>query len=506
LNRRVAEPGFAGRTTRRGFVGAAGAIAAGAFAARVSAATAARSTIAKRQAAPAGGGFVSRPDLTPPPITVNIPADGTEAGYLFVAPYDLTATVPVPGKYGPLILDDTGEPVWFLPRPTLTAVNFRVQRYHGRPVLTWYEGEVLDAYGGNYHVYDDTYHELATVKAGNGLLGDLHEFLITSRNTALISIYSQVPHNLSPYGGPVAGQLVIGIVQEIDIPTGNVLFQWSSLDHVPVSESNMSQETKAGNVDYFHLNSIGVDLDGDLLISSRHTSTVYKVDRKTGAVKWRLGGKKSDFEFLPGAAFNYQHDVRRHSDGTLTVFDNGAYGPGLTVEPFTRPIRLSLDMKAMTATLVQEYLPTTPRVAWAMGNLQQLPGGGEVVGWGTVGAFTEFDSLGGVRFDASFADGSVTYRAFRSPWNARPTGRPALAVTTSSDGTQTVYASWNGATEVDSWQVRGGVDPRGLRALRTVPRSGFETTIAIPATVGYVEVAALSASGKQLAVSAPAVL
>ena len=423
-----------------------------------------------------------------------------------MAPFDITAPAPAPGKYGPLILDDAGEPVWYLPRTAVTAIDFRVQHYRGEPVLTWYEGEVLGAYGGNFHIYDNTYHEVAKVNAGNGLHGDLHEFLITSRNTALITIYNQIPYDLSPIGGPVAGLLVVGVVQEIDIPTGKVLFQWSSLDHVPLSESNMTQETMAGNVDYFHLNSVGVDSDGDLLISARHTSCVYKVDRKTGAVKWRLGGKQSDFQFLPGAAFNYQHDVRRHSDGTLTVFDNGAYGPGLTVEPFTRPIRLSLDMKKMTATLVKEYLPASPRVTWAMGNLQQLPGGGQFVGWGTAGAFTEFDSLGGVRLDASFADGSVSYRAFRCRWKARPTGRPALAVAANSDGTQTVYASWNGATEVDSWQVRGGVDPKALKALRTVPRTGFETAIVMPATVGYVEVAALSASGKQLAVSAPAVV
>ena len=154
-------------------------------------------------------------------------------------------------------------------------------------------------------------------------------------------------------------------------------------------------------------------------------------------MKWRLGGKRSDFQFLPGAAFNYQHDVRRHADGTLTIFDNGAFAPGLTVEPFTRPIRLSLDMNAMTATLVEEYLPATPRVSWAMGNVQQLPDDGVFVGWGTAGAFTEFDSAGGVRFDASFADASISYRAFRSPWTAKPTGHPAVVVAPNPNGTLT---------------------------------------------------------------------
>ena len=484
-------------TTRRGFLGAAGAIAAGAFASRASAAPFARAV------GPGANAFVSRPDLNPPPVTISTPARGTSAGFLFLAPYDISASAAVPGKYGPMILDENGQLVWYLPTRALTAMDFKVQKYRGQPVLTWYEGDVLSGYGGRYHIYDNTYHEVAKVSAGNGFSGDLHEFVITSRGTALIAIYGQVTANLSSVGGSAAGQLVIGIVQEIDIPTGKVLFQWSSYDHVPVTESNMTQVTSFGNVDYFHLNAIAVDLDGDLLISSRHTSCVYKVDRKTGAIKWRLGGNRSDFQFMPGAAFNYQHDVRRHADGTLTIFDNGASAPGQTVEPFTRPIRLSLDMNAMTATLVKEYLPAAPRVSWAMGNVQQLPDGGVCVGWGTDGAFTEFDSTGGVRFDASLTDGSISYRTFRSPWKAKPTGHPAVAITPNPNGTQTVYASWNGATEVDAWQVRGGAHPAALKTLRTVPRTGFETAIVIPRTSGHVVAAALGVSGKQLGVSAP---
>ena len=240
-----------------------------------------------------------------------------------------------------------------------------------------------------------------------------------------------MPADLSSIGGPVAGQLVVGVVQEIDIPSGKVLFQWRSDDHVPLTETNMPQVTAAGNVDYFHLNSVGVDLDGDLLISARHTDAIYKVDRKSGQIKWRLGGKSSDFKLGPGATFHYQHDVRRHADGTLTIFDNGAAVPGAPgVEPFSRPLRLALNMKTMTASLVGQYLPPQGRSTWAMGNVQQLPGGGAFVGWGTFGAFTEFTAAGTVCFDASFGDGSVTYRAFRFPWVGRPTGRPAIAART----------------------------------------------------------------------------
>ena len=491
-------PGFPTQMTRRGFVGA---VAAGALTARAGAA--AVPAIAAATPVHRTNVFVTRPDLAPPPLAISTPANGTSAGFVFLAPYDISGTAPVPGQYGPMILDENGQLVWYLPRKALTAMDLKVQRYRGQHVLTWYEGDVLSGYGGRYHIYDNTYHEIARVSAGNGFSGDLHEFVITSRDTALIAIYGQVTADLTAVGGAAAGQLVIGIVQEIEIATGKVLFQWSSFDHVPVTESNMTQVTTFGNVDYFHLNSIGVDLDGDLLISARHTSTVYKVDRKTGAIKWRLGGKHSDFQFGPGAAFNYQHDVRRHADGTLTIFDNGAWAPGQTVEPFTRPIRLSLDMNAMTATLVKEYLPATPRVSWAMGNVQQLPDEGVSSGGGQPAAFTEFDATGAVRYDASFADQSISYRAFRSPWAAKPTGHPAVVARPNPNGTLTVYVSWNGSTEVDAWQVRGGAHPAALKTLRTVPRTGFETAIMIPRTSGHVVVAALGVSGKQLAVSAP---
>jgi hypothetical protein len=502
LNSRLVTEGRDLRWTRRGFVGAAGAALAAAFVPRGLAASL-RTQAPSRGWAP-GGGYLSRPDLRPPPVVVTTPANGTAAGYVFLAPFDIhNTTGSGPGQYGPLVVDNEGEPVWYLPVQGKTAMDLRVQRYRGRPVLTWYEGDVLGGYGGTFGVYDRTYHQIARVAAGNGMHGDLHEFLITSRNTALISIYQQVTADLSSVGGPVAGQVVAGVVQELDIPTGKVLFQWRSTDHVPVAESFMTQATPAGNVDYFHLNSIGVDLDGDLLVSGRNTGAVYKVDRRSGSVKWRLGGKRSDFGFGPGAAFSYQHDVRRHADGTLTVFDNGAFLPGAggAVEPFSRPIRLALDLSSMTATLVGEYLPAGARSAWAMGNLQQLPGGGAFVGWGTAGSFSEFTVLGDVCFDASFGDGSVTYRAFRFPWVGRPTGRPAVAVLANGDGTASVHASWNGATEVASWQVRTGRTAASLTPQKTAPRSGFETAIVVAAASGYVAAAALDTSGRVLGTS-----
>jgi Arylsulfotransferase (ASST) len=485
------------RWTRRGLLTAAGAVVVGAAGRRASA----RPLLRLLARVESGPPYVSRPDLRPPQVTVTTPASGTATGLIFVAPFEFGGSVGP--HYGPLIVDDTGELVWFEPRAKLTAMNLKVQRYHGAPVLTWYEGNVVSGYGGSYVIADPSYSELARVHGGEGLRGDLHEFVITSRNTALIAIYSQSIVDLTAIGGQPDAKLIQGIVQEIDIATGRVLFEWRSYDHVPVAESYMTGVTSDGTVDYFHLNSIGVDLDGNLLISARHTSTVYKVNRKSGAIIWRLGGKKSDFTFGPNAAFSFQHDARRHPDGTLTLFDNAAADPTPAGAPpvHSRPLRLALDLTTRTVALVADYEPTTPRLGFAMGNVQQLPGGGVFVGWGTDPAFTEFSPGGQVRFDASFADGSCSYRAFRFPWVGRPATPPALVVAAAPDGSKTAYVSWNGATEVAHWRLRAGPRAGALRQVAEVPRTGFETAIPVRLAGGLAQATALDARGRELGTS-----
>jgi len=443
--------------------------------------------------------YVTRPDLNPPTVVIDTPAAGTAPGYLFLAPFDITAAQsaysgPASQSHaGPLVVDEHGEPVWFLPQSSVTAMGLRVQQLDGRDVLTWYEGTVLGPYGGDFVVFDPTYHQVARVKAGGGRHGDLHEFLLTPQRTALISIYYEN-----------ADKIVEGIVQEVDIASGRVLFEWRSLDHVGLDESSMTQVTQAGNVDYFHLNSIDVDTDGHLLVSARHTSAVYKVHRKTGAVLWRLGGTKSDFTVEPAARFAYQHDVRRHPDGTLTIFDNNAAAPTDTTG--SRGMRVALDTKKMRASLVQEWTPGDGRTTWAMGNVQQLADGGVFVGWGTHGSFSEFDPEGALRFDAHFGDRSVGYRAFRFAWEARPKGRPITAVKRNGDGTMTVYASWNGATGVAHWRILTGDHPSRLEAAVTHRRHGFETAMVMPSSSGYLAVAAVDARGRVLRASAPLAL
>src|ERR671921_664683 len=262
--------------------------------------------------------FRSRPDLSPPAVEVATEArEETAPGYIFVAPEKGDA-----GQGGSMILDDRGQVVWFRPLlgTNVRALNFEVQTYQGRDVLTW--GQTP----GEYVIFDSSYREIARLTAANGYDGDHHEFLISPQDTAMITIYNAVPRDLSSVGGSRSGVVWQGIVQELDIQTGEVLFEWQSLEHVGLEQTYVTpSEDHYPGIDYFHINSIDVEPDdNNLLISARKTSAVYKIDRKTGEVIWRLGGKKSDFEMGPGTRFAFQHDARRLPDGTVSIFDNGS--------------------------------------------------------------------------------------------------------------------------------------------------------------------------------------
>jgi hypothetical protein len=454
-------------------------------------------------AAPQGKGparsFRSRPDLRPPAITVNVNSPDTASGYIFVAPKK------GPGEEGPsedapMIVDDTGEPVWFHPLPGVDedAFNFEVQTYKGEPVITWWEG-LHTGYGqGEYVIFDQSYSEVKRFKAGNGYEGDHHEFFITPENTALITIYSKVERDLSGVGGPVDGVVLDGIVQEIDIETGEVLFEWHSLDHITLDESRYEPPPDLEtSFDYFHINSIDPHPEGYLIISARRTSAVYKVDRKTGEVVWRLGGEQSDFDMGWGTMTDWQHDARYHPDGTITIFDNG----GVTKDVQSRGIVVEVDEEAMSATLIGEYTHPDKILAATQGNVQVLPNGNVFVGWGSEPFFSEFSRDGELLFDASFPTEVESYRAFRFPWKGQPQHQPDLVAESGPEGDVTLYVSWNGATEVESWEVLAGSGPDDLEPTGTAPRKGFETAITTSTDKPYVAVRAKDRSGKVLGTS-----
>ncbi|MFL6072337.1 MAG: arylsulfotransferase family protein [Mycobacteriales bacterium] len=445
--------------------------------------------------------FLSRPDLTPPAIDVLSSNGGTAPGLFFLAPKQKVS------QSGPLIVDGNGSLVWSLPEAA-GATDFRVQEYQGRPVLTWWQGSSKVGVGqGGYVIMDTAYHQTVTVHAAAGTQGDLHEFQITPAGTALITSYPVRQANLTPAGGPADGYVYDCVAQEIDIATGAVRWQWSALDHVPLTESAVTPTTAGDGsrqhpYDYFHMNSVKPDSDGHVLISSRHTGTVYRVDMTTGAIEWRLGGKASDFTIGDAAHFAWQHDAERQPDGTITLFDNDAGGPdGSDDATHSRALVLDVDTATHRASLVRAYTSPERVLAPSQGNMQVLPNGNVLVGWGAQPYFTEFSPDGTVLYDATFGTGADSYRVYRLEWTGTPDTLPDLAVRAAPHGKMAVSASWNGATEVASWQVLTGDDPAHLSVVRTARRTGFETTVTVPSR-RYAQVRALDAHGDVLATSA----
>ncbi len=440
--------------------------------------------------------------VQPPPVTVFQSSGTLASGYVMVGPQRVGNTAPL---QGPEILDSQGRVIWFMYTPGKMATDVRVQNYQGNPVLTWCQGQTsADTNPGDTtdYIVDSTYKVVATVQAGNGLDADIHEFEITPQNTALITIYNNLPMDLSPLGGPVNGIAQEGVVQEIDIATGAVVFEWHSLPTIALSESYQPISTAPAGVpyDYFHINSVKLDTDGNLLISSRHTWTVYKVNRTTGAIIWRLGGKKSDFALGAGLPFAWQHDVEAVDATTLRIFDNESNGT--PVLPASRVIWVSHDDTTMTATLMRSIVHPQGLSIVAEGSAQTLPNGDTFVGWGLSGRFSEFDPSGQLVFDAGFPVGYGTYRAFRFPWTATPSSQPIALGYLNADGTTAVHAVWNGATEVASWQILAGDGAGNLSVVTTVPWNGLDTEAAVPGSPAEVQVIALDATGTAIGTSA----
>jgi hypothetical protein len=293
------------------------------------------------------------------------------------------------------------------------------------------------------------------------------------------------------------------VVQEVDVRTGLVRMQWTSLGHVALAESYERPQgsTTRWPYDFFHVNSIDLAPDGSLLISARNTWTVYDLDPQTGRIRWQLGGRHSSFREGAAVRTAWQHDPRALPGGTLSIFDNGS---SPTVHGQSRGIVVRLEPETATATLVAQITHTPAIVAESQGNMQLLADGDWFVGWGQAPDLSEFGPEGELLFDARLPIHTQSYRAFRFTWAGTPAHRPALGFTPAAGGGGTVWASWNGATDVSSWRLLAGPAPGSLQTVAEGPRTGFESALALPAgsAAGYLAVAALDAAGQVLGVSA----
>jgi hypothetical protein len=363
--------------------------------------------------------------------------------------------------------------------------------------------------GGSFYVSSQNYCTLLKVTPKNGWDSDIHEFLITPQGTAIFTVERTVQTDLTSFGGAADGYLQDNGIQEIDLKTGKVVFEWSFLDHVPLTESEETTPATADQSwDAYHINSIDFDDAGHLLVSARNTWTVYQISRSTGAIDWKLGGKASTFQVATDATFFWQHDARFLSGNQVSLYDDGCCRPAADPSPEqpSHGLVVQLDLDHLTATTVRQY-PHDPTVyADSQGNVQTLSNGNRFIGWGNSQYYSELAPDATMLYDVLMPDPNISYRTFRFPWTGTPSSPPSVAARSAGQGS-VVYASWNGSTGVSQWRVLAGANPGLLRpAGAAVTRSGFETAIPVISQGPYFQVEALDAAGNTLGTSPTVVL
>ena len=468
--------------------------------------------------------FVSAPSLHPPKLATDAPtvtgklADGD---FLLANFPNIGASGPMTGEGGPLIVDQRLQPVWFEPVGIdVLSADLQQESYLGQPVLVWWQGVVTRTGGttsGEVVIVDQHYRRLATLTAKAPWVISLHDVVISGADI-WVTVYRDVrDQNLAAYGGPHKGTVYDAGVQEYDLATGRLLYTWDALNpgrtpNVSLAESEQPAyglSATGGVWDAYHLNSVQVLPGNEILVSMRNTWAAYLIDTMTGKIVWELGGKHSSFSFARGAAFQWQHDVQLLAGGEVSLFDDGCC-KRLRSGSFTRPngssqgmlLRLDLAKRRVSLTAAYPHRPTFNTAL--LGSMQVLPDGNALVGWGAVPYFTEYARSGRRLLDVVFPRKDQSYRAlFTSTWVGTPYYPPSGAVR-KARGRTTIYASWNGATQVAGWEVLGGASVHDLAVVGKGRRTGFETAIALKKG-GYsvFEVRALDARNNVLGTSKP---
>jgi hypothetical protein len=255
--------------------------------------------------------------FNPPKLEITTNGQPLAPGLLFMTPGNLGATLATK-DVAPMIMTEGGQLVWEGPVTNFTVANLHVSTFENQTILTYWNGFISSGINtghgyGNITFLDNSYGEILTVCPKLGLQtadnttypceADVHESHITNRGTLLFTAHNVTQTDLSSMDGPENGWVYDCLVYEIEPRTGKILFRWSALEHIPVNTTLMSLATggqsKAVPLNYIHVNSV-VDVGDTYLISGRHTSTVYLVDKTTGDVLWSLNGKTGgDFGPLP---------------------------------------------------------------------------------------------------------------------------------------------------------------------------------------------------------------
>ncbi|MCB0722183.1 MAG: aryl-sulfate sulfotransferase [Ignavibacteriae bacterium] len=346
--------------------------------------------------------FNLRPGGDPPQLTVTI-SDNPSPGKIFLGSFNQSDPY--------LIIANNDGSLYYSMSTEYNCLDFKKQ-YDG--TLTFYKSAIA-----RYYQMNDQYQIIDSFTCGNGYSTDGHELVLLPNGHALLMSYDNQIINMSLIvpGGDTSAWVVGLVVQELD-ENKNVVFQWRSWDHFQITDATHEDMT-VDYIDYVHGNAIEPDLDGNLLISSRHMDEITKIDRTKGTIIWRLGGQNNEFTFTNDTMkFSHQHDVRRLADGHITLFDNGNYHS----PQFSRAVEYELDEVNKTATLVWEYKNTPTIYGSAMGSVRRLENGNTLIGWGTGGATSatldEITPDGSIALEMKLDSPRLSYRAFKFEWDS----------------------------------------------------------------------------------------
>jgi hypothetical protein len=410
-----------------------------------------------------------------------------------------------PGALGAGIFANNGGLIWWASVGGRGAYNLQVVHFKGKPYLAYWAYEAI-------HLYDEHYQPAGTITAGpgDGPWGiDAHEFQLTPQGDALVGVDDPIHMTIHGHRETVVQYVIqkLSLVRDSSgIHTGRVLFRWKSLSDVPLSQSHLPDPGAHGYWDYFHGNAIAQDSDGNLVVSSRNTWGIYKIDDipgtpRYGHVIWQVG---AEHDHTLGAPWCYQHDISALGHNTYSVFDNGGWGPGCvpgSTEHFARGLVFQVDPSKHPAGihLLRVYIHNPPLYALYTGSVQRLADSDVLISWGTAPNVTEYSPSGQIQMDLTLSHHS--YRALRFAWDGQPVALPAVSAAHQNGGTA-VWASWNGSTRVRAWRVLAGPSSSRLVPVTgAISKTGFETAMFVNHSYATVAVQALNAWGSVLATS-----
>ncbi|KAJ6089819.1 hypothetical protein N7467_005035 [Penicillium canescens] len=469
--------------------------------------------------------FVTLPDVRA--VKFNIEYHNRERvspGYWFVSPYlhidpDPPSSLYEQYQIGPHIYDDEGRLVWTGSQQfdNRNVFDFKVTNSLGSdPHLSmvlqhsWDGGE--DSGFGIVLRNDYEHDRKLPLRRDLGIF-DIHEFNIRpDGKSALVSIYLSHEITLEDFGRPGEPTwLESGGFAEIDMNTAEVIQWWDSFNRIPLYES---VHYGPGSVaeghpgwDYVHINSVDKNEAGDYLISARFTNTIYMISGINGDIMWRLGGAYTNFQ--QDFTFSKQHDAKFvESNGThhIISFLNNASDEEFNEENMSSSMFVELDTGAnpMTARVIRRYNRPDSELSRLRGNTQQLPNDNVFTCWSKGGYISEHGADGELLFTANFTSPRYSsYRGYKFEFTGRPNTPPDVVASVSgTDETNMVtsfWVSWNGATEVATWNFYAQASEFHFPVLiGSTPKFDFETMFVSAGYLDWVSAEAVDVNGTVL--------